>query len=125
MKQLRSYLLFVGIVILLYVYGSPYPAVAQTPANSTASTTQSPPKPTPEVQALLNKAVAAQEKSDFKETLRLAEEALALAKERKDRCGEGVALRRIGLAYGSLGKKDRSLDFTQQALSIAKEIGDR
>ena len=123
MKQLRSYILFVGIVVLLY--GIPYPAIAQTSDNSTASPAQTPPKPTSEVQALLHKAVAAQEKSDFKETLRLAEEALALAKERKDRCGEGVALRRIGLAYGSLGKKDRSLDFTQQALSIAKEIGDR
>ncbi len=57
--------------------------------------------------------------------LRLAEEALALAKERKDRCGEGAALGRMGAAYVSLGQNDKFFDVTPQALAIAREIGDK
>ena len=37
----------------------------------------------------------------------------------------GKALNRLGLAYYSQGDYDRAIDFQQQALEIAREIGDR
>src|SRR5947209_4599225 len=85
---------------------------------------QSTVKPGAKVQELLDKALAAQNRGDYRETKRVAEEALSLAREQKDRAGEGIALRRLGVAFGELGQTDKKVEATSQALDIAKEIGD-
>ena len=41
------------------------------------------------------------------------------------RRGEGVALGNLGLAYDSLGKYDKAIEYHLQALAIAREIKDR
>jgi CHAT domain-containing protein/Tfp pilus assembly protein PilF len=83
------------------------------------------PKPTPEVQALLDNAKTAMEKGDFKESLAIAERALVLSKERKDRAGEGIALRRVGIGHDFAGHRDEALGDYLQACEIAKELGDK
>jgi len=99
-------------------------ACALSLSTAAAAQTPPPPKPTPDVQTLINKAFAAQNKGDFAEAMKIAQQAIALARDRKDRCGEGVALRRLGAAQGYLGHTDEGLATTQQALAIAVEIGD-
>src|SRR5690349_10126481 len=75
------------------------------------------PKPLPEVQALLERAKAALETGHPDEAIRLAQQALALAKEHKDRAGEGIALRRIGSINNRTGQPQNAREFDQQALA--------
>jgi len=53
------------------------------------------------------------------------EQALASAREQKDRQGEGVWLGNLGSAYADLGDARRAIEFYEQALAIDREIGDR
>ena len=53
------------------------------------------------------------------------ERVLALARERRDREWEGIALGNLGLAYSDLGETRRAIESYEQALAIAREIGDR
>ena len=53
------------------------------------------------------------------------EEALACAREGKERRNEEVWLGNLGICYGNLGQTERAIDLHGQALAIAREIGDR
>ena len=53
------------------------------------------------------------------------EQALASAREMKDRQGEGAWLMGVGNCYGDLGQPARAIDYYEQSLVIAREIGDR
>jgi len=50
---------------------------------------------------------------------------LAIAREIKDRLGEGQSIGNLGIAYYSLGKYDKAIEFHLQRLAIAREIKDR
>ncbi len=50
---------------------------------------------------------------------------LVIAREIKDRQGEGKALGNLGLAYDALGDYPKAIDYHQQSLKIAREIKDR
>ena len=53
------------------------------------------------------------------------EQAFEMAREAKDRQGEGVWLGNLGNAYADLGETRRAIAFYEQSLVIAREIGDR
>jgi len=53
------------------------------------------------------------------------EQALAIAREEKDRQGEGASLGNLGNCYRSLGQTARAIEYYERALAIAREIGDR
>ena len=53
------------------------------------------------------------------------EEALRIAREKKDHDGEGIFLGSLGICYADLGQTARAIDYYEQALAIAREIGDR
>ena len=53
------------------------------------------------------------------------EEALASARERKDRKAEANYLGNLGLHYGVLGQTARAIDYHEQALAIDREFADR
>ncbi len=53
------------------------------------------------------------------------ETALAIAREIGNRRGEGAHLGNLGLAYFSLGQRERAIEHHEQALAIAREISDR
>ncbi len=53
------------------------------------------------------------------------EQALANARERKNRQAEGVWLGNLGNAYSALGETRRAIQFYEQALAIDREIGDK
>ncbi|MCY7334330.1 MAG: CHAT domain-containing protein, partial [Pseudanabaena sp. CAN_BIN31] len=50
---------------------------------------------------------------------------LAITREIKDRQSEGASLGNLGLAYDSLGKYDKAIEFQLQSLAITREIKDR
>jgi CHAT domain-containing protein len=50
---------------------------------------------------------------------------LAIAREIKDRNGEGTSLGNLGIAYRSLGNYPKAIDYHQQSLKIARLIKDR
>ena len=53
------------------------------------------------------------------------ERALAIARDMKDRGGEGAWLGGLGICCSTLGQTARAIDYHEQALTIAREIGDR
>jgi tetratricopeptide (TPR) repeat protein len=53
------------------------------------------------------------------------QQALAMARETRDRSCEGSALGNLGASYAALGRTERAIELTQQALAIAREMGDR
>ncbi len=53
------------------------------------------------------------------------QQALALARQTKDRRGEATILNNLGLIYNSVGQPQRALEFYQQALPIIREVNDR
>ena len=73
----------------------------------------------------LDKAFAAGSRNDWNESLRLAQEALAAAKSRSDRSGEAAATFRIANALSGLGHIEKALDSYRQAVTIARENGNR
>ena len=57
--------------------------------------------------------------------IRWLEAALDAARRLKHRNTEGVHLGNLGTAYRALGQVERAIEFHEQALVIAREIGDR
>ncbi len=53
------------------------------------------------------------------------EQALSLAREHKDRWGEGVWLGDLGICYSELGNIGQAIEYYEQALAISREVGDR
>jgi len=53
------------------------------------------------------------------------EQALAIAREEKDRQGEGTWLGNLGICYACLGQTARAIEYFEQALAISRETGDR
>ncbi len=60
-----------------------------------------------------------------RERIRWLELALAAARRLKQRNWEGVALGNLGIAYYNLGEYRRAIEYYEQRLQIAREIGDR
>lgn len=84
-----------------------------------------PPKPTPEVQALLDKGQAASDAFKYEEAHRLYTEALEKARALNDKAGEADALGNTGALYFALGQPQKALECFQKALTIIKQNGDR
>jgi tetratricopeptide (TPR) repeat protein len=61
----------------------------------------------------------------FRRAIDFYEQALAIARDRGDRSGEGAWLGNLGAAYGSLRESRRAIDLLEQALVINREVGDR
>lgn len=96
-------------------------AIFSAPAGAQTMTQE--PKPSPEVQRLLDEGAAS--RKTVQERLSIFENGLKVAVERQDRVGEGQALNWIGRCYGYLGKPVKALDLYERALSILKEVRDR
>lgn len=61
----------------------------------------------------------------LEKALEFHEQALAIAREIRDRRGEGAALCNIGSIYRNFGEADKAIEFYEQHLAIARNIGDR
>src|SRR5687767_1861801 len=82
-----------------------------------------PPRPHPEVQALLEKSFQAQRDYKWQEALRLSEEALARARALQDKVGEARTLDSIGDVYHATSQPQKALEFYEQALRLYQQIG--
>jgi len=60
-----------------------------------------------------------------KEAISCYEQALAIARQAKNRQGEGAWLGNLGNCYADLGQTARTIEYYEQALAIQREIGDR
>ncbi|VXD13575.1 hypothetical protein PL8927_270041 [Planktothrix serta PCC 8927] len=78
-----------------------------------------------EAERLLDQGLEEYYRSQYRQALQSWQQALTIYQEIGDRQGEGNALNRLGLAYGSLGQNQQAIDYHQQALTIYQEIGDR
>ena len=86
-----------------------------------------------EAKQLLQSGIEHYQRSEFRTALSLWEEALSRFRlealrttlPQDSRRGEANALGNLGIAYYSLGDYERAIDFHQQSLDIAREIGDR
>jgi len=92
----------------------PVPALAQV----------SPPKPTPEVLALLENARKERRAGHIAAAEPLYVRALDVAVRARDRKGETDALYGLGLVHSAGGDNRRALDDYRRSLGIAREIGD-
>lgn len=59
----------------------------------------------------------------FREQVLVHSKQLEIACKRNDRWSEGAALGNLGVAYDILGQYERTIDFCQRSLTIAREIG--
>jgi DNA-binding CsgD family transcriptional regulator len=91
-----------------------------------AAVARLPPGPaTPERAWILARlAQALMLESSFRESLRLAESALALAREAGDRRIESHALNSLACVAGELGHGSRAIDAIERALAIATDLGE-
>ncbi|PSB06737.1 Fis family transcriptional regulator, partial [filamentous cyanobacterium Phorm 46] len=62
---------------------------------------------------------------DYAKAIEYSQQWLAIAREIKNRFGEGAALNNLGSAYGYLGNSAKAIEYSQQNLAIAREIKDR
>lgn len=92
--------------------------------SSQTQTSQSP-TAAPEVQALLDQAKKARGTRKFDEATVLYDQALAKARELKDRKGEADALRRRGFIYFFLSQYPNALECFSLALSLHRALGDK
>jgi len=101
--------------------------VACTPAvaHQTTGTTPQGPKPTPDVQAIIDQSKTAVRGRKFDEALALAQRALQLALTVKDQVGEAAAHQATGEAYGGSGQHQKALDEYSLALPLCRAAGDR
>src|SRR5260221_9349929 len=90
-----------------------------------AQTTTSPPEPTREVQALLNRADQATKIYHWQEALRLYDQALEKSRVLKDGAGEASTLNNIGLVYASIGQPQKALEYYERALPTSRAAGDK
>jgi tetratricopeptide (TPR) repeat protein len=61
----------------------------------------------------------------IQKAISFSEEALNLAREQKDRHGEGAWLGNLGTYASSLGQNSRSREYYEQSLKIRREVGNR
>jgi len=78
-----------------------------------------------EADRLLEKGNQLYQVSQYREALKVWEQALQTYREIKDRNGEGNSLSSLGNAYYSLGQYQKAIEYYQQSLAIKKQIGDR
>ena len=90
-----------------------------------AQKSASPPKPQPEIQALINQADKAERQYQWNEALHLLEAARQKAVSVKDRVGEATAINNVGLVYSNIGQPQKALDLLQQVLPLEREVGDK
>ena len=62
---------------------------------------------------------------NYAKAIDYGQQSLAIAREIKDREGEGNALVTLGNAYESLGNSAKAIEYSLQSLAIAREIKDR
>lgn len=62
---------------------------------------------------------------NYAKTIEYQKQRLAIAREIRNRSGEGNALGNLGLAYQFLGNYAKAIEYQQQSLAIAREIKDR
>ncbi|WP_306415015.1 MULTISPECIES: CHAT domain-containing protein [unclassified Calothrix] len=62
---------------------------------------------------------------DYPKAIEYLQQRLAIAREIKDRLGEGQSLGNLGVAYHALGDYPKAIEYIQQRLAIAREIKDR
>ena len=62
---------------------------------------------------------------DARRAIGYFEKRLEIARETRDRRGEGNALGRLGIAYAQLGDARKAIDYYERHWRIAHEIGDR
>ncbi len=84
-----------------------------------------PARPTPEVQALLDKGDQARRAYRWEEAQRLYGEAHKKAQDCKDGPGEGKALHNEGVVYWRTGQPQKALKSYEQALTIQRAVRDR
>ena len=63
--------------------------------------------------------------AQYQRTIPLFEQALTLARERKDHEGEGACLGDLGNCYAELGETNQAIGYYEQALVISREVGNR
>ena len=68
---------------------------------------------------------ACRQMGEHEKAINYSERALSLARERKDRQGEGVHLANLALCYLDLGQTDEALDHQERGLAISREVGNR
>jgi CHAT domain-containing protein len=75
--------------------------------------------------ALGNLGVAYGSLGNYAKVIEYLQQTLAIAREIKDRQGEGAALGNLGNAYRYLGNYAKAIEYLQQSLAIARELKDR
>ncbi|MGJ3251920.1 MAG: CHAT domain-containing protein [Elainellaceae cyanobacterium] len=86
-----------------------------------------------EADRLLQQGIQQYQVSQFREALQSWQQALEIYREpgiqaafpQRSRQGEGVILGNLGAAYLGIGNYQQAIDFFEQRLAIAREIGDR
>lgn len=81
------------------------------------------PKPHPDVQKLIDQAIAEGVANDKR--TKILQQALSLARKLKDRPGEFGSLFYFGVVYNFAGDRNRALDFYGRSLIVAQELVDR
>jgi len=80
--------------------------------------------PTLKQMSLRNLGIAYRNIGQYQNAITCNEQALAIARKKKDRYSEGASLGNLGNCYYHLGQNSRAINYYEQAHSIAKEIGD-
>ena len=62
---------------------------------------------------------------EYDKAMKYYQQYLQIAREIRDRSGEGSVLGNLGNVYYSQGEYDKAMEYYQQSLQIAREIGDR
>ncbi|MGC1396670.1 MAG: tetratricopeptide repeat protein, partial [Coleofasciculaceae cyanobacterium] len=62
---------------------------------------------------------------DYAKAIEYQQQSLAIARQIKDRNGEGNALGNLGIAYQLLRDYAKAIEYQQQSLAIAREISDK
>ena len=65
------------------------------------------------------------ERGDFKSAITLLQRSLKIAKEIRNKDGEGKACGNLGNVYYRLGDVEKAIDYHESDLKIAKELGDK
>src|SRR5207253_2091364 len=110
-------LLLPGLALALLLVPGFHAAHAQKPPN--------PPKPHPEVQALLDQGDAAKKSGKRDEALKLFTAAQDKARALRDQEGEAIALENAGYCYSDAGQNQKALEYFEPAAALFRAVGDR